>query len=108
MKGGNRADIVGCCLKRSHLWSLFQKFSLDTNLRLLNCGSIGVFDYDQWLLNIGNGCAPSTSLAILPSENAEFIDPDQRVVCIRRMIHWLFEGYLQVSGHSLVFFSSNF
>ena len=103
VKGGNRAEIVNCCLKRSCLWRLFEKFSLDENLRLLNCSSAVVKEYDAWLVKIGNGCAPSTTAAVLPADKSEIIDSEQRAVCIRRMIHWVFGADLSASCSSYLF-----
>ena len=59
VKGGNRAEIVNCCLKRSCLYRLFEKFSLDENLRLLNCSSAVVKEYDPWHVKVGkhNSCS---------------------------------------------------
>ena len=97
VKGGNRTEIVIFCLKMSHLWTLFQKFSLDEKLRILKCSSDLAREYNAWLVKIGNGFAPSTATAVLTAAISEIIDSNYRAVCLRQMIFWVFGADLSVS-----------
>lgn len=51
IKNGSRAEIVNASMKRSHLWPLFQTFTLQENMRVLKYGkSNELKEFDEWLL----------------------------------------------------------
>ena len=96
IQGGNRAEIVDSAIKSSHLWNNFQSFTLNENLRLRGNNQRSLKEYDDWLLLVGSGDAPTCSQVLLPADKVEFIVQDRHGV-IRSMIYWLFGNDLQVN-----------
>ena len=96
IQGGNRGEIVDSAIKSSHLWNNFQSFTLNENLRLRGNNQRELKEYDDWLLLVGSGDAPTCSQVLLPADKVEFIVQDRHGV-IRSMIYWLFGNDLQVN-----------
>ena len=55
----SRAGIVDCCINRSHLWKLFRVMKLSVNMRVSASGDPELHKFDEWVLSLGNGTAPT-------------------------------------------------
>ena len=58
VKKGTRADVVQICLNQSFIWDMLHKRQLIVNMRLAQAPAhlrAMATEYDEWLLNIGNG-----------------------------------------------------
>ena len=97
IKGASRAEIVDACLKSSHLWTDFSTFTLTENIRLRGSSDDFLTNYDNWLLNVGNGVAPNDTSVNIPSDKVEIICPAERHSCLLEMIFWVFQDNLRVS-----------
>ena len=100
IKGASRAEIVDACLKSSHLWTDFSTFTLTENIRLRGSSDDFLSNYDNWLLNVGNGVAPNDTSVNIPSDKVETIRPAERHSCLLEMIFWVFQDDLRVSIQS--------
>lgn len=66
---GSRAQIVGACIKRSHLWTKFTKYRLTINMRAVNAvGQLSVkvlqdvhrqMSFQEFLMLLGDGNLPT-------------------------------------------------
>ena len=65
VQGGSRKDIVSHCINQSMLWKEFQLMRLSVNMRVHASGDQMLEEFDEWLLQIGNG---ETSSLTLPRE----------------------------------------
>ena len=54
-----RAGVVDCCINRSYLWSMFKVMKLDINMRVRASGDLELQRFDDWVLSLGNGTAPT-------------------------------------------------
>ena len=71
----NRADTVGHCIKRSHLWKHFQVIQLTQNMRVRASGDPLLEEFDRWTLSIGNG---STVCVMIPENMVMKIEPNSK------------------------------
>ena len=55
----SRAGVVECCISRSHLWSLFKVMKLSINMRVRASGDPELQRFDDWVLSLGDGTAPT-------------------------------------------------
>ena len=55
IQGGSRADIVQATLKCSYLWEHIKVFCLTENVRIKNANCPDASEYDQWLIDVGEG-----------------------------------------------------
>ena len=55
----SRAGVVDCCINRSYLWSLFKVMKLDINMRVRASGDLELQRFDDWVLSLGDGTAPT-------------------------------------------------
>ena len=75
--GASRAGTVDTCINRSPLWKHFVVLCLKENMRVMASGDKTLEEFDQWLLSLGDGTAPTvedTSLVQLPEEMCTVID----------------------------------
>jgi hypothetical protein len=74
IKRGSKAEILSNTLKRSHLWSRFEKMQLTINERVRRNASNGnaeeVLNFSNMLLSIGNGTFPTVPNTIAESSIA--------------------------------------
>ena len=55
----SRAGVVDCCINRSHLWSMFKVMKLSINMRVKASGDPELQRFDDWVLSLGDGTAPT-------------------------------------------------
>ena len=55
----SRAGVVACCITRSYLWSLFKVMKLTVNMRVRASGDPELQKFDDWVLSLGDGTAPT-------------------------------------------------
>ena len=55
----SRAGVVACCITRSYLWSLFRVMKLSINMRVRASGDQELQRFDDWVLSLGDGTAPT-------------------------------------------------
>ena len=55
VKGANRAQTIGHCINKSHLWRHFEVLHLSVNMRVKASGDPDLEAFDKWTLSIGDG-----------------------------------------------------
>ena len=55
VKGANRAQTIGHCINKSHLWQHFKLLKLSVNMRVRASGDLELEAFDRWTLSIGDG-----------------------------------------------------
>jgi hypothetical protein len=96
VKHGSRAQIVGASLKRSMLWRHFRLFKLTENMRVLRNGQDEELrQFDEWLLQLGNGQLPylHDDYVELPSQMCIPIDttsPTAMKTSMMQVVNWVF------------------
>ena len=69
--GAGCGTIVDAALNRSHLWKFFKVMELKENMRIMASGDPSLQEFDDWMLSIGNGDAPTiigSDLIEIPEE----------------------------------------
>ena len=103
--GANRAEVIKACMKSSPLWASFEKTKLVENVRLSkSVEQSEARDYDNWLLDVGNGICPNAYTVNLPKQKTQLIEPDERHSGIMSAVHWVYDDSLQVNLIILRFF----
>ncbi len=98
IKNGSRSQIIESCIKCSPLWKCFTVESLTENIRLISAKNFeSALRYDDWLLKLGNGEAPSDVLAELPSRNVRIIKKEHRHAFMQEAVHWVYGDAFRVS-----------
>ena len=77
---GTRADQINACLKRSDLWSNFQRLSLTTNMRVHLSGDEGAGDFAIQLLRLGNGLLEKDNNDLIQLPFGHIIDSEQELI----------------------------
>ena len=75
--GASRAGTVKTCINRSSLWKHFVVLQLKENMRVLASGDRNLEEFDKWLLNMGDGTAPTaeeSDLIEVPENMCTVID----------------------------------
>ena len=70
---------------------------LSENVRLRNAENhTEACEYDEWLLEVGNGNAPNAHSVHLPEEKTEIVVSEERHSGIMSAIFWVYENSLEV------------